>query len=155
MTANDLTIYSSDGRIVVGLQFSADLPRGIFDTTGWAYLTATPNIDRTISTLHFPDLKIKRILDNELWNVLSAVFSEQLTTRLRQGMQFELKTLENEYARNLSEAINSAELIEELNLRVRNLTVAAHNATVESEALVAVIRLSANVETGAAKVGTR
>ena len=67
VTINDVEIYPSGNRLVVGVNLKADFPSSALDTKGSVYLIGTPVVERG-TTISLPDLAFTRVLDNDFWN---------------------------------------------------------------------------------------
>jgi hypothetical protein len=73
VTIKALEIYPSAGRLVVGIQITADVPGRWFDVNGWFYLLAMPKIDADRRVVHFEHLELARQTDNFLVNAATAL----------------------------------------------------------------------------------
>lgn len=87
---NDLIVYPSKDNLVVGVSFKADLPKSLFDTSGWIYLYGRPLVDSTGQVISITNIQFSRILDNDLWNAISAIFKDQIKTKIENTAKVDL-----------------------------------------------------------------
>jgi hypothetical protein len=87
---DEVTVYPSAPRVVLGLHVDADLPRQWMDTRGWIYLSATPAFDAKTGTLTLHDLDVARAVDNAWVRVFSTALHARLVRELEQHARLEL-----------------------------------------------------------------
>ena len=71
LAVKDVEIYGRKDHIVIGLKFEVRFGKRLFDERGWVYLTTKPILDVGKQELRLEDPKVTRIVNNELWKVLS------------------------------------------------------------------------------------
>jgi hypothetical protein len=84
-------IFPSDGKIGVRLEFTADFPGRLFNTSGTVYATAKVTPDETGQVIHLTDFSYSRILDSGVWSALSAVFEGQIRQQIENNGRIDLK----------------------------------------------------------------
>ena len=104
----DVDVYPSDGRVVVGAKIRADLPGRFFDTRGWVYLIARPMVDDSGTVVRFGELTYATVIDNALWQAFATVFDEQIRQTLQQSAQIDLRPTLTTQAGALTRQINAA-----------------------------------------------
>jgi hypothetical protein len=88
-TVRQVSIYpTAGGRIAVGLEFDAKLPGRILDTKGAVFLTGTPVLEGK-TLVRFKNVAFSRILDNDLWNGLSALFESKIRSTLEANLRYD------------------------------------------------------------------
>jgi hypothetical protein len=90
VTVDDLRLYPSGKRVVLGLGVTADLPGRWFDTRGWVYLFAEPETLSGGRALHLKNVGFTQVLDNEFWNFASAVLEGPITEALAEQSTIDL-----------------------------------------------------------------
>lgn len=86
----DLKIYPSAPRLVIGAKIDADLPNQFLDTRGWIYIYATPTYDAIKRTMVLSNIDFARVLDNRLTSVLTAAFRNALSKELQKIARIDL-----------------------------------------------------------------
>lgn len=87
---DDVVIYPSAPRIVVGVHVESTLPRRWLDTRGWVYLSATPVFDPASGVLSLTDIGFARALDNWWMRLFSAALEARLVQELSRVARIEL-----------------------------------------------------------------
>ncbi|MQW33446.1 DUF4403 family protein [Sinorhizobium meliloti] len=90
VTITKAEIFPSAGKIGIGLEFSADLPGNLFNTSGVVYATARVAPDKTGKVITLTDFDYSRILDNGFWSALSAVFENQIKAQVQRVARIDL-----------------------------------------------------------------
>jgi hypothetical protein len=90
---NGVTIYPSREKLVVGMNFVADLPRSLFDVSGDVFLSARPVVVPGGQVIALEDVQFARILDNDLWNNLSVVFESRIKEEITRAAVLDLTGL--------------------------------------------------------------
>lgn len=90
VTIDDVVVYPSAPRIVVGVHVESTLPRRWLDTRGWVYLSATPVFDPASGVLTLADIGFARALDNAWMRLFSAALEARLVQELSRVSRFEL-----------------------------------------------------------------
>ncbi len=106
----DIDVYPSQGRVVVGVKVRADLPGRIFDTRGWIYLTATPVVDESGTKVRLSDLNYSAAIDNALWQAFATVFDDQIRRTLEANASIDLQPVLAEQGEVLMRQINAASI---------------------------------------------
>lgn len=90
VTISKAEVFPSEGKIGIGIDFSADLPGKLFNTTGTVYATARVAPDETGKVITITEFEYSRILDSGLWSVLSAVFETQIKEQVQRMARVDL-----------------------------------------------------------------
>jgi hypothetical protein len=138
VTVAGVRLYPSKQRLVAALAIDAKAPRKWLATKGTVYLSGVPAVDETGTKLLLKDTSFSRVLDNELWSLLSAVLDEQIRGALEASAQYslapKLEALKTELRSRLANADVTSGLViraEDLDLRLGRVGVAAEGLEVE------------------------
>lgn len=91
LTIDKIALYPSVGQLAFAMHFTAKIGSRILDTSGWVYLVADPALDTANQILRVKNVTFTRELDNDLWSVLSAVFSSQIKQFIEERAAYDLK----------------------------------------------------------------
>jgi hypothetical protein len=91
VNVTDAQIYPSNGRLAVGLQFSAKTSHQFLDTNGTVYLITTPQLDVQNQVLKLTDVSYTSITDNPAWSAVAVVFQTLIKNEIEQKAIIDLK----------------------------------------------------------------
>lgn len=86
---NDIRAYPSGEKLVLAVDIDARLPGRFLNTRGTVFIAGTPSI-LDASRVAVRDVAVTRILDNDIWNVLSSLFDSQIRQKLEDAAVFDL-----------------------------------------------------------------
>jgi hypothetical protein len=87
-TVNKVEIYPTyRGKIAVGIDFDAKLPGKFLETKGTVFVVGTP-VKEGRTVVRLKDPTFTRILDNDVWNALSALFDSQIRGELDKSLRY-------------------------------------------------------------------
>ncbi len=89
---NEIDIYQSGDKLVAGVDFSADVEKEFFSTTGTVYLSAIPRLDEETEVVYLDDVSFSRALDSELWMAVSAVFEGPISASISEHVRYDLSS---------------------------------------------------------------
>lgn len=133
----DIEIFPSGKRLAVGVQFSADAPTSIFDTTGTAWLVARPVIGADGKSIGLTDVAVHRKVDNAAIQFLTAVFDEQINGAIAGAAKYDLRKDEQGAVEALQRAIADPTKTGGVKLTVTEPSVQFGRIAVEEGALSA------------------
>jgi Domain of unknown function (DUF4403) len=117
MTVNRVSIYPTpDAKVAIGIEFNAKLPGRFLDTKGSVFLVGSP-VAQGGSIVRLKEPTFTRILDSEVWNMLSALFASQIRSALDQKLRYDfasdIRTAKEALANKLADpaAIANARLV--------------------------------------------
>ena len=105
LAADDVDVYPSGGRIVIGVHFSARTSRQVLDTRGWVYLSATPELDTRRQIVSLTKVAATRQLDNTLWSALSVLLDTQVRQLIEENATYDLRPEIAELTKTLNKAL--------------------------------------------------
>lgn len=89
VTLHTIELYPSNGKLVIGIDMTADLPSSILDTKGSIYILGTPTMQSgTIVALS--DASYAETLDNGFWSTASVVFEGQIRQAIQEASAYDL-----------------------------------------------------------------
>ena len=88
VTVQEVEVYPSKENIVVGINFSADLPDEWLDTRGKVYFQGKPVIDNEQRMMKVENFDFTRTTDNALINVVSLLFRERIKSELSSALTY-------------------------------------------------------------------
>ena len=135
VTSFELSGNSQD--VTVALGFTAQIPGRRNPLDGLVYLQARPEIDPENETLSLKNIRMSRILDSTLWNLLSRVFEGQIMAALSQNSELalgpQLRKLEQMLTQQLQDPTRTAGV----EVTASNLSISVMEIVAESGALAA------------------
>lgn len=99
-----IEIYPSGDRLAIGAKFKADVPGRIFNANGTVWLTTLPVPAADGRSLTFSEIKLTRVIDNELWSLLTAALNTQLVKALNENSKLD-------FGKDIDNAVASAKTI--------------------------------------------
>lgn len=88
---NDIDVYPSGDKLVVGLHISARAPGKVADTQGVVYVFATPFVaNGNKVVLH--GIGFSEVLDNDFWKWASVIFEGRIIKELERNSVFDLSS---------------------------------------------------------------
>ncbi|RVG01813.1 DUF4403 family protein [Sinorhizobium meliloti] len=146
VTINGAEIYPAGEKVAVALDFTADLPTYFLDVSGKIYAVGKPVIDETGMKLGISDFDYSRILDNDLWEILSAAFESKLKDMVARDGVFDLTSMAQDGAAKLQEAIADPANTGGLKLEVTNFSSRIDAIVPQEQSLTAVVNVKANLD---------
>lgn len=132
--------------ITVALDFTADLPATRRATRGVLYLTARPVVDPVAERISLEDVRLSRVLDNRLWNLVGSVFANRIVGIVERRAVLELgpraRELETLIAARLADPGRTGGLA----IEAREVTVRLLSLESERRGLAAVARVDAELD---------
>jgi hypothetical protein len=113
---NDIYLYPSGERIAVGLKFEIDMSDRLLDVNGTVYLSGVPVVEENGTVIRLDDVQFTRVLDNELWSVVSVVLSETIKEKLSDTVRYDLSERIEDVKGKLDEILSKTEEKVKINL---------------------------------------
>ena len=144
-TLNKVEIYpTSGGKVAVGIDFDAKLPGKLLDTKGIVFVVGTPVAEGPTGVrLEAPTFT--RILDNDAWNVLSALFESQIRGELDKGLRYNFAGDVAKAKKALADKLADPTANPQVRARVNDVEIALGRVGVNGKDLVAEGLFGANV----------
>lgn len=139
-------VYQSGDRLVIGVTFDADVEQDFFSTSGTVYLSAVPVLDADTNEIRLHQVAFSRVLDNDLWSVVSAVFEGPIIEAISGGAVYDLSGDLAKATELVGHELNRSDAMEGVNLSVNDIAIAVANPTVSDGALSVVLRAEASVD---------
>jgi hypothetical protein len=142
----EVEIFPSGNRVAVGLRFAADIPGRLFSVSGTLYAAARPEISPDGMVLSFADVQFGRILDNDLWNVLSVLFEGDIKELLTRNTRFDLRAQASDLGALLASTLQDQATITGLRLQVQSPKLSVDTIYVEETQLTAIVRIETKIQ---------
>jgi len=132
--------------ITVALGFTAKLPTNRRDTTGILYLNATPVVDTELEQLSLSNVRLSKVLDSTLWDLVSRVFEGQIISAIERNAVFDLADRTRQLEQRLIEQLHDPARTGGLNVVAQDLNIKLLELIPEYKALAARARVSAELD---------
>ena len=132
--------------VTVALGFTAKLPGSRKPANGIVYLQASPTVNTDTETLLLENIRLSRVLDSTLWNLVSLVFEGQIISQLERYSKLELGPRLRALEKNLTAQLQDPSRIAGVRVKATNLSVHILEIAAESEALAARARVSTELD---------
>lgn len=136
---------NSDG-VTVALDFIAQLPGTRKETRGTLYLTAIPVVDANGQQLQLQNIRLSRLIDSTLWNLISNVFEGQIISAIERASTLDLSAHTRKLEQGLQSQLQDPARTGGLRVRADNLEIRLQGIYAEADALVARTRVSAELD---------
>ncbi len=143
---DELKISGNPEGVTVSLGFDADLPGAKANTNGVVHLTALPQVDSEAEMIRLADVKMTKVLDNTLWQLIGSVFESQIINAIEQKAVVDLSTKIADLEAKLITQLNDPERTGGLKLSTTNLSLSLLELVPEAEALAAIAQVSAAID---------
>lgn len=148
---HDIDIYPSGEEIAVGLEFSADIPGRIFSTSGDVYLVAKPSVAPSGTEIFLANVGFSRALDNELWEVLSALFEEKIKKLIEEKIRYDFSKEVSEIEETIFEKLTDSTIMKGLKVTAEHPRVTVKTIYPAADLLFVVVRVETSID---AVIGT-
>ena len=132
---SDFEFFPSENRVAVGVTFQADMPTGIFDTRGTAWLLALPEVGADGKTVRLTEVDIYRKIDNKTVNVLSTIFEGQIRKAIADAAHYDLRNDEQTLIASLQSSISDPTKTAGVRLTITDPSIQFGRIAVEESAL--------------------
>ena len=142
VTVREVKVYPSGERLVVGVRFESKIskPKSLAPQ-GWVFLLAKPAFDSATQTLSLADVDFTRIIDNDLWNVLSFLFQDQVRKIVQDAARVDLRPSINDARTTLRAELATAAAREGINVDLKDDFVGLSKVAVTSGGLQVAVGL--------------
>ncbi|HUN42800.1 MAG TPA: DUF4403 family protein [Acetobacteraceae bacterium] len=144
---NDVYLYPSDDRVVLGLAFRAQIPGRLFDASGKVFLTAKPATENGGMVVRMLDVTLARQLDNPIWDLASVILEGQITKSIEDKVRVNLTPQINKVILDLKTKLADPAITRSVRMTVRDVKVDVPEVIPEAGGLAALIRVDAGVDT--------
>lgn len=106
--------------MALGIQFRASIEHHFLDTNGWVYVIADPSLDRATQIIRLKSVTFTRELDNQLWSILSVIFSGQIRELLVEKAIYDLKPEITKLRRKLDMQLTDIKTKQKIDIAIRD-----------------------------------
>ena len=101
VTVKKAEVYPSGGALAIRIDFIADLPNKLFDTSGTVFLSGTPTVNDEKKEFSVEKISFTSQSNNKLTNIISAVLRSTIESRISDALKVSYK---NQYDNLLAES---------------------------------------------------
>lgn len=127
--------------VTVALGFSAKLPGSSRNTNGVVYLQASPVVDTESEQLVLGNIRLSRVLDSTLWDLISRVFEGQIIAQLERYSTLDLAPRLRRLERDLTAQLQDPARTAGLQVQASGLSINLMEIVAEATALAARARV--------------
>lgn len=144
-TLKNVEIYpTTGGRVAVGIDFEAKLPGKLLDTKGIVFVVGTLDADGPTG-VRLKDPTFTRILDNDAWSLLSALFESQIRGELDKSLRYNFSGDVAKAKKALADKLAEPSVNQQFRAKVTDVDIALGRVGVSGTDLVAEGLFGANV----------
>ena len=143
---SSLKLSGSKTGVTVTLDFVAQLPGSRRDTRGIIYLNASPVVDTSNELLRLENIRLSKVLDSTLWNLISTVFEGQIIAAIERGSIFDLSSHTRKLEQRLQQQLQDPARTGGVAVRADNLKIRLLGLFPEASSLAARAQVSAELD---------
>lgn len=132
--------------VTVALEFSAQLPGSRKETNGIVYLQASPVVDTDNEKLELDNIRLSRVLDSTLWDVISRVFEGQIIAQLERHSVLDLATRLRKLENSLTSQLQDPDRTAGLQVKATGLSINIMEIVAEATSLAARARVATELD---------
>ena len=143
---SSLKLSGSKTGVTVTLDFVAQLPGSRRDTRGIIYLNASPVVDTSNELLRLENIRLSKVLDSTLWNLISTVFEGQIIAAIERGSIIDLSSHTRKLEQRLQQQLQDPARTGGVAVRADNLKIRLLGLFPEASSLAARAQVSAELD---------
>lgn len=144
VTVESVALSSNLTGVTVALEFLATLPGRSGNIKGTVFLLASPVIDTEKEQLLFTHIRLSKVIDSTLWNLLSTVFENQIIATIERNAKIDyaprLRKLEQKIIEQLQDTSRTGGVV----VTTQQLSISLLDIIPEASSLAALARVSAD-----------
>ena len=146
LTVNAIELYPSGERLIFKLDFSARTAASWFDSNGTLYLSALPVAGADGRSLSFDDIELTRIIDSELWRVLSTLLNDEILQAVKRESHMDLGRSIQRLEETISSTLADRDKTGGIEVLARQPEVSLIAVNVEQQSMAAIIHVSTRLQ---------
>lgn len=146
VTINAFDLSGNAQDVTVELGFTAKVPGQRKPVTGLVYLLATPVMNANTDELVLDNIRMSRVLDSTLWNLLSRIFEGQIIAALERNATLDLAPRLRNLETRLTQQLQDPSRTAGLNVIATNLSIKVMELVAEPQTLAARARVSSEFD---------
>jgi len=146
LTINAIELYPSGERLIFKIDFTARAASSWFDSRGTLYLSAQPMAGKEGRSLHFDDIRLTRIIDNELWRVLVTLLNEQILQAVIRESRMDLTESIQRLEQNIASTLGNPDKTGGIQVTAHAPQVSLTAVNVEQQSMAAIIHVSSRLQ---------
>ncbi|MDA8019479.1 MAG: DUF4403 family protein [Thermoanaerobaculia bacterium] len=140
------SIYPSGDVVTIGVAFDGTLPRPVGKISGEVFVSATPALDRERARLSLADLSFSRVLDQEVWMLLSSLFEQEVVGVIETNAVLDLRERMQNLTQGLASTITAEGEARPLRLDLLEPSLTLAKVQSVSEGLLVEVHATGEVE---------
>lgn len=145
-TINSFDLYPADDKLIFNLGFKATGFGRFLKSSGQLYLSARPVADPQSNELRFEDLQFTRIIDSELWSVLSTVLHQRILDTLNDAAVIDLAPQVRKLEKSIVDTLSDPEKTAQIRVVASAPEVRLVAVNPQQESLAAIIHISTRLD---------
>lgn len=145
-TITSFDLYPSNDRLIFDLGFTATGIGKFLTTSGQLYLSAIPVADADANELRFEDLKFTRILDSDMWSVLSTVLHQKILNSMKDAAVIDLSRQMTKLEKSITDTLSDPSKTANIEIVAATPDVRLVAVNPEADSLAAIIHVSTRLE---------
>ena len=141
-----IKLSGSTTGVTVALGFVAQLPGSRRDTKGVIYLNASPVVETVREQLRLENIRLSKVLDSTLWNLISTVFEGQIIEAIERGSIIDLSSHTRNLEKRLQQQLQDPARTGGVAVRAKNLKIRLLGLFPEANSLAARAQVSAELD---------
>lgn len=146
VTVKSISLASNSNGVTVALGFIADLPGSSQATNGTVFLLSSPKIDAKKETLSLNNIRLSKVIDSTLWDLLSRIFESQIIDAIERNAIISyasrLRELEQKIVDQLQDPSRTGGVV----VTTKQLSISLLDIIPEASSLAALARVSADLD---------
>jgi hypothetical protein len=146
LTVKAIELYPSAERLIFKLDFTARAATSWFDSNGTLYLSARPMAGKDGRSLHFDDIHLTRVIDSELWRLLSTLLNDQILQAVERESRMDLSDSITRLEDNIATTLANPDKTGGIAITARPPQVRLTAVNVEQHTMAAIIHVSSRLQ---------
>ncbi|MDB4223030.1 DUF4403 family protein [Granulosicoccus sp.] len=146
VTINSVGLSSNATGVTVSLGFVANLPGHSGETIGTLFLLANPEIDMAKEQLSLNNIRLSKVIDSTLWNLLSTVFESQIIAAIERNAIINYAAQLRELEQNIIDQLQDTSRTGGVVVTTKELSISLLDIIPEASSLAALARVSADLD---------
>jgi len=146
VTINTVGLASNANGVTISIGFTAKLPGKRSDTPGQLFLMANPVVDPDKEELLLEDIRLSKVLDSALWDLLSSIFENQIIAAIERNAVLNYSSRMRELESKIATQLSNPDRTAGLNVAANDISIDLLDIIPESTALAIVARVGADLD---------
>lgn len=135
LTFHGVDVFPTGNKIAVGVRFSADLPRRLFDAKGAIWVTARPIVEPSGRVVRLDEVAVTRQIDNPLWAILTVALKDTINQKVQAAARYDLEPAISNAVSGIKAAIADPSRTGNVRFRMSDINIGLGQIVTEEQAL--------------------